>query len=208
MSEQTEQKTAEAASSEVKDSSLEKRRRLIKAGLGAAPVLMTVVNRSAFATGLRGGKCTTPSAYGSINTSRQDKTYSCTGRTPGYWKQSQKFYEWPTPYYPTTVGGWGGHKATLFGASIAFGAVMSTFNGSTLLAVLDSGGNDDNTALARHIVAALLNAASGKTSAVLSVSAVQNIWKEFITKGYFEPTAGVKWNAAQITAYLVTTMPV
>jgi hypothetical protein len=205
MSEQTEQKTTEAASSEVMDSSLEKRRRLIKAGLGAAPVLMTVVSRSAFATGTTGGQCTTPSAYGSINTSRQDKAYTCTGLTPGYWKQGQWFSAWPAPYYPTTTTGYGAHTATTFGSVFGPGSVFSSM---TLLAVLQSGGNDDSTALARHIVAALLNAASGRTASVLTVSAVKNIWSEFISKGYFEPTAGVKWSAAQIVAYLVTTMPV
>jgi hypothetical protein len=66
-------------------------------------------------------------------------------------------------------------------------------------------------------VAALLNGASGRTSAVLNVSQVKSMWNEFITKGYFEPTAGVKWYAQSpvtvmmtaggggITGYLYTT---
>jgi hypothetical protein len=41
---------------------------------------------------------------------------------------------------------------------------------------------------------------------VLSEADVQNIWNEYCTKGYFEPTAGVQWGPDQIVAYLQTTM--
>ncbi len=59
--------------------------------------------------------------------------------------------------------------------------------------------------MARHVVAALLNAAAG-LSPVLTVATVKGIWSEYITKGYFEPTAGVQWGDAQIVSYLVSTM--
>jgi hypothetical protein len=68
-------------------------------------------------------------------------------------------------------------------------------------------GLSDPDNLGSHIVAALLNAASGKTDGVLSVMAVIGMWNEWVTKGYFEPSAGAKWNSAQIVTYLQTTMP-
>ena len=69
-------------------------------------------------------------------------------------------------------------------------------------------GLTDRDNLGSHIVAALLNAASGKTKGVLSVMGVMGMWNEWVTKGYFEPSAGAKWNSAQIVAYLQTTMTV
>lgn len=182
------------------------RRRLLKGGLSAAPVAMTLASRPVLAGGVP-GTCTTPSGFTSINLkSRPDKSAStCSGRTPGYWKQSQWFGQWPTPYYPVT-GMYNGvrQSATTFGS--AFGTATGTFDSKTMLAVLGLEGGGD-IELARHITAALLNAAAGLTP-VLTVSAVKTIWREYITKGYFEPTAGVRWNSVQITDYLKTTMPV
>ena len=130
---------------------------------------------------------------------------SCTGRTPGYWKQEQHFSKWPSPYCPVTTQGVGGTAATLF-HQVGFHG--SQFSGLTLLYVLGDGGNAGGYgALGRHIVAALLNAASGKTP-VLTVVAVQRIWNDYVATGRYEPTAGVYWDAEKIVAYLQSTMPV
>ena len=67
-------------------------------------------------------------------------------------------------------------------------------------------GLTDPDNLACHIVAAILNAASKKTEGVLSVMTVIGMWNEWVSKGHFEPSAGAKWNSAQIVAYLQTTM--
>lgn len=182
------------------------RRKLIKGGLSVAPIAMTLASRPVLAGGTP-GTCTTPSGFTSINLkSGPDKSAgTCSGRTPGYWKQSQWFGQWPAPYYPV-AGTYGGvqQQATKFGT--AFGTANGTFDDMTLLAVLETGGGDD-AELARHIAAALLNAASGKTP-VLSVDAVTNIWREYVLRGYFEPTAGIKWGSVKTTDYLKTTMPV
>ena len=129
---------------------------------------------------------------------------SCTGRTPGYWKQDQHFSSWPAPYYPVTTTGLGATTATMFHQA---GFQGSQFSGLTLLDVLGEQGNAGGyAALGRHIVAALLNAASGKTP-VLSVFAVLTIWNDFVATGRYEPTAGVYWDADKIVAYLKSTMP-
>ena len=66
-------------------------------------------------------------------------------------------------------------------------------------------GNQDTQQLGAHLVAALLNARMGLTP-VLSEAQVVNIFSEWNRKGYFEPTAGIKWYASDIVTYLQTTL--
>ena len=67
-------------------------------------------------------------------------------------------------------------------------------------------GLTDNANLGSHIVAALLNAANvPNLTPVLSVTAVIGMWNEWVSKGYFEPTANVRWDAATIVTYIKST---
>jgi hypothetical protein len=59
--------------------------------------------------------------------------------------------------------------------------------------------------LGRYMAAALLNARAGRTP-VLTETTVRNMWNDVINRGYFEPTAGVRWGPPEIVAYLRTTM--
>lgn len=59
--------------------------------------------------------------------------------------------------------------------------------------------------LGRYIVAALLNARSGRTP-MLTEMQVRNMWNDLVNRGYYEPTAGIRWSASQIVAYLKTTI--
>jgi hypothetical protein len=177
------------------------RRRLLQGGLAAGPVMLTLFSRPALGTGM---VCQTPSGFVSGNVSSQGHQI-CSGVTPGFWKQSQHFSAWPAPYFPTTISGPGGHAATLF-HSAATGFNGTQFGTDTMLTVLGLAGNGGGyTALGRQITAALLNAAAGLTP-VLSQTQVRNIWNEFVAKGYFEPSAGIQWDAAQIITYLNSTM--
>lgn len=184
------------------------RRRLLRGGLSVAPVLMASAPRSVLAGGP--GACVPASSFASINASRPDQQFTCTGRTPGYWKEPQWFSQWPAPSCVPT-----GNNATKFDA--VFGE-FGGYPGKTLLNVLELPGNSmGRDALARHIVAALLNAKSGKTPAnVLSEFTVKAVWSDFVRRGYYEPTAGIKWYAdysvpsgiGGITPWLKSTMPV
>ena len=79
-----------------------------------------------------------------------------------------------------------------------------TFGSRTMLDVLSaSGGAYD--ALGRYTVAALLNAKSGRVH-VLPEWQVRNMWNDCITRGYYEPAAGVHWGAAEIVAYMQKTI--
>jgi hypothetical protein len=181
------------------NSALERRRQLIKGGL-SAPILMTIASRQALGANC---ECKTASGFSSINQSVHGTPLLCSGRTPGFWKQQHWFGKWRSPYFPvaTKIGSIT-YPATPFGGSTT-GFTPGPFSGKTMLEVLKTGGGDAYT-VGRHITAALLNAAAGLTP-VLTTSAVVGIWNEYVTKGYFEPTAGVHWNAAQIVEYLDTT---
>ena len=97
------------------------------------------------------------------------------GCTPGFWKQKQHFGSWPSPYKPQ-------NSATLFGnvftTPIGFKIKVDnnpnvTLKTATLLQALNAQGGGIN-ALARHAVAALLNAASNINYAY-TVQQVENM---------------------------------
>ena len=92
------------------------------------------------------------------------------GCTPGYWKQSQHFGNWTSPY--TT--------STLFDDVFA-----NAFPGMTLLEVLSLGGGGLN-ALGRHTVAALLNAASADVDGEFTVAQVIAAFDAAFASGNYE----------------------
>lgn len=176
------------------------RRRLLKVGAAAVPVVMTLLSRPAFGVAF---ECKTPSGFLSGNLSQHGNPQYCSGCTPGYWKNHIAPDDWPVPYYPTTVLGSGGHQATKFHSPSTFSG--SFFCKETLLDVMQNSAGGGTYDLGNHISAALLNAAMGWTP-TLSVAQVINIWSEFTNKGYFEPSAGIKWYADDIVVYLKSTM--
>lgn len=174
----------------------ERRRRLLKAGAAAAPVAMTLLSRPAWGQHFQ---CKTPSGFLSGNLSQHGNPQYCSGLIPGSWTSGQA--HWPTPYFPTTTSGPGGHQATTFHPLFA----GSFFGTQTLLEVMQNGAGGGTYALGSYISAALLNAAAGLTP-VLSVAQVINIWAEFNSSGYFQPSAGIQWYADDIVTYLKSTM--
>lgn len=181
------------------------RRRLLHGGLGATPVLLTLVSRPVLAQ-----QCFTPSGFVSMPTSAHGTPQTCSGRTPGYWKQTQSFPQWLPPYYPVQTGK---HAPTTFNS--VFGTPSPYSNTTTWLDVLttqDQGYSGPPHDVARHCVASLLNIAQGWVP-VLTKTVVINIWRSYIntgggTAGYYQPTAGVKWYHDDIVNYLLSTMPV
>jgi len=219
MSDLTPETPPAAAQNDTVDQS---RRRLAGAALGVS-VVFTLASRPVLAA----DQCMTPSAAVSGNLSQHGTPTLCSGRTPGYWKTHPE--SWPSPYLPGSCNGgqnicnqaqnW--KNGTLFHPIFSGTQFMADLDGNpgtpktslSLMQVLmlTNGGNPwgltDPDNLGAHIVAALLNAAAGLTP-VLSVTDVIGIWNEWASKGYFEPTANVQWNSAQIVDYLKTTMPV
>lgn len=179
------------------------RRRLVGGGLGAAPLLMTLVSRPV----LGQETCLSASAHLSGPTSHPHEQQVCSGGSPTYW--SQNLDEWPSPYQATTdaeasaaLGSSSTLLATTANTATLFAATFSPSPyppETTYLAVLNMSGPSND--VARHLVAAQLNVAKGWTP-VLDAGRIQEIWLEYTGKGYFEPTAGVKWYEAEIVAYL------
>ena len=175
------------------------RRRLLQGGLAAAPVLMTLVSRPVLAQNI----CTTPSGFVSINASHPGAA-RCSGGFPSYWVNYQA-HPWPSPYYPTKVTGPGGHNPTDF--KDVFKPNL-TSNPSLLEVLQGNAGARVSTTdvVAQYVSAALLNAASGSLTPVLTVSLVLDIWSEFANTQRFTPSSGASWDANEIVDYLKTTM--
>lgn len=174
------------------------RRRLLQGGVGASPLLLTLVSRPVLGNGIQ---CFSPSGFVSMPTSQHGEPQFCLGRTPGFWRQPQKFNEWPKPYYPVAVKN---HPATKFKTVFTPAGPYETM---TLLDVVSIGAGPPND-VGRHIVATLLNVKKGWAPA-LTLEGVKNIWTEYMTTGgglagYYEPTAGVKWFHDQIVDYLLS----
>jgi hypothetical protein len=80
------------------------------------------------------------------------------------------------------------------------------FGTHTMLEVLrGTAGGGDYAALGRYVVAALLNARSGHTP-FLGEAGVRKMWNDLIATGRHEPLPGMSWGAAEIVAYLDSTM--
>jgi hypothetical protein len=86
--------------------------------------------------------------------------------------------------------------------SVITGLRGDVFETHTMLEVLrgDAGGAE-YAVVGREVVAALLNARSGRTP-FLSESDVRCMWNDLITTGRYEPLPGICWGAAEIVAYL------
>jgi hypothetical protein len=176
-----------------------KRRRFAKAGLGASGVIMTLVSQPGMATEQL--MCTTASAAGSFTpTSHQHARVACDGRSPGYWKNHAN--QWMGAYTSTNAKFGAVFKSSGFGAQLA---------PLTLLEVLDpplitqASGFVDKDNVGKHIVAALLNARSGRVPQ-LPEAKVFEIWYEYTRTGHYSPRPNTYWNGAQIVDYLKSTM--
>lgn len=175
------------ASPGAKQAAMLARRRLLRGGLGVAPVLMVSAPRSVMA----GTSCTTASAFTSVslNASHAATMSSCTGRLPSYWQSTNpvKSY-WDAGCLVKDSFG----NAT--DTTVAFSAVFgSGYAGKSLMDVLVQPIASNNDELAKYVVAALLNARKQMNAGVLDETTVKTIWTNCSTGGYFEPTAGIKW---------------
>jgi len=80
------------------------------------------------------------------------------------------------------------------------------FGDRTMLEVIDIGeGQSTMRGLGRYVVAALLNARAGRTR-MLTETTARNIWNDLVNRGYYEATAGVRWDVPKVIAYIKTTI--
>jgi hypothetical protein len=173
------------------------RRRMLKIGASTAPVMLTLLSRPVL-----GIDCMTASTMGStLHASHSPQILSCAGSSLASWMAATT---WPDPYKKTTKHGANGWDATLYHC-LTTGLGGTTFSGKTMLDVMQLSDDGSVRTLGRYITAALLNSRSNRTP-VLSETTVRNMWNAYLAPGYYEPTAGVRWGAPQIVAYIKTTM--
>jgi hypothetical protein len=162
----------------------ESRRRFGKAGLAASGVILSVVSQPGMACSV----CTSPSGSLSGGLSHHGAAPVCSGKPPSYW---QGCSSWP--------GGCEG--STLFRTVFHVPSSKSKYYPPTFKEVFNPEEFSDSTGLGSCLAAAYLNAAAGLTS-YLTTTAVQSIFQEWQSTGFYTPSAGVKWDAAQIVTYL------
>ncbi|QOY94689.1 hypothetical protein IM543_01870 [Massilia sp. UMI-21] len=163
------------------------RRRLTKAGVGAASVLWTLDSRASMRTMV----CVSPSGAlsGGLSSNYADKPTACNGKSPGYWKNH---------------GGWPSASNTAFSEVFSCGSrYAGTYGKKTLLDIL-RGCDFDKYNLGMHLVATYLNVLSGRIG-FLSVATLQQMWRELQSPGYYQPAKGVFWNAELTKKYLEAT---
>jgi hypothetical protein len=175
----------------------ESRRRFGKSGLAASGVLLTLTSRSVLGTGTGTGTpvtCKSPSGWLSGNKSVHGTPPVCTGVSPGYWRNHPN--SWPIK------------RDTKFQYIFTTCSSTSVYFNRTLFELCTPQSYDKYN-FARHLVAAYLNAISGRTPflPVATIKAMYTEWQNTggFPNGVFSPTAGVKWNAEQIVTYLKAT---
>ena len=161
------------------------RRRLAKAGLGAAGVLWTTRSHAL------DFKCVSASAALSagLNSNVPDDAVACVGRSPGYWKNH---------------GGWPVSTTTLFGDVFSCSdKTAGSYGAATLLALLNKC-DFDKSNLGMHLTASYLNVKSGKIG-FLSERTLVQMWRELQSSGHYEPARGVFWDLETTKKYLEST---
>jgi hypothetical protein len=172
-----------------------RRRRLAKAGIGAAGVLWTLESRAAMGPMI----CKAPSGALSGGLSSQyGPAPTCEGRSPGYWKNNTS--AWPIPL--TTM--FSDVFYVVGNRGVCDSKTKDTnYLCSTMLNLL-SPQDFDRYNLAMHAVATYLNIKSGKIS-FLPIDTLLSMWTDVQINGYYIPTAGVQWTAEQVKNYLEAT---
>jgi hypothetical protein len=172
------------------------RRRLAKAGIGAVGVLSTLESHAT----LKFMTCKSPSGSmsGGMSSHYGGVKPACEGLSPGYWKNHTG--AWPIPI--TTM------FADVFyvagnQASCTDKTRNTSYLCSTMLNMVSPQKFDTNN-LAMHAVATYLNIKSGKIG-FLSTDTLLAMWADVQTKGYYSPTAGVRWGPEQVKNYLEAT---
>lgn len=166
------------------------RRRFTKTGLGAGAIIATLASQPVL--GAAPYNCTI-SGHASGNVSTHGPEASCAiGQSPDYWKTQTS--NWPAPFTTSQI---------FKDAGATSGSLLDiqATTGKTLLEVLELQGGG-TTALARHVVGALLNAIVYAPDFPLSVVQVEQIWNEVVTTTHYQVNTSVAWSVDEVTNYL------
>lgn len=201
----TDMKNSDQTSAEQAKKSFAGRRRFLgKTALKAAPFVVTLASQPAL-----GATCFTPSRSLSRNTSLSQKDFygECTGaQSPGNYKAQQSpgsSYSWPASVPPSTPM----HPLFKMGNSEGVTKFTKTVKGKVQSQTLGEAISVNAPGMvAFHLIGAYLNKMGGSGAIIsdkaITVDGILTMWREYASKGFYEPTAGIKWYEAQIVGYL------
>jgi len=174
----------------------DERRRLLRGGLAAGPVILTMAGRPVLGQSLNCGSAQVQASLAAGTSLHAGCTIDPfnTGNSPAKWYTTAT---WPTPYSNVSP------KTDFVGTTTGLGGTQPSPN--TMYAVLKGNANGlADLTLAQDIVAALLNAAAGKTP-FLSTATIQQMWNSYVSFGYYQVSPNIKWYATQLKSYLQST---
>lgn len=171
------------------------RRRFTKAGAVAVGAILTLKSQPGMASNASACVFAGPSAAGSfnINHSRGPKKGYCNAVSPGYWKNHQS--DWPQQPWDLSKSMWDCNFQVIFPCGTS-----SEFYNQKLSTVIDWGGGGIQD-VARHLIAAYLNAMKGYTLPYLTTTKVQEIWAGYNSVAGYMP-AGKVWSESDISEYI------
>lgn len=187
------------------------RRRLLQAGLGASPVLLTIVSEPVRAfTRTQSIPCRSASAFASIAaaahanvTTSANTQQSCSGLGPASWNTLSTWPVAKTTLFSSVFSGAYSLRvksgnSSITNASPTFSDILSNPPANTTYS--------DSENLARNFVAAYLNFKDSKTpAAVVTDLQLQNMWTKVLANSY-SPTAGTApWSVSDVNGWLSQT---
>ena len=163
------------------------RRRLLKVGISAVPIVLTLTSRPVLAW-----HCKTPSVAASANTSHAVLTVADPNtKTIAYWSTTAASWNPPSPFDKTTVT-----LLNMFGAPGDATKCKKVLDGTYT--------GPFATQLTKYLIAAMLNIYQDNGAMqCLSAAQIKSMFKDG-PGGNYVPMSGsaVRWGSAQIIAYL------
>jgi hypothetical protein len=186
------------------------RRRLLQAGLGASPVLLTVVSEPvrAFVT-VNSVTCSSASAFASISAAgaagvSANTRQVCTGRGPVSWSTTS-VSGWPAGTFAVS-----GKTAVpeLFGQVFSPGVKVGENASPTLKDVVAASASSSRTlSLARYFAAAYLNFKQGYTPPqVVTDIQLKAMWPKAVAGTYTPVTGGQPWSDTDLINWFKQSM--
>ncbi len=188
--------TAETQREVAEHARAEARRRFIKGTAAASPVLLSLVSRPVMGA----ARICSASGFMSGNVSQPQTAVGCGGLSPGYYKNHSP---WPSPYVSGTQTGNGNSSAFSGGTKFHAVFIAGKYNYGTksMLEVLWT----EPGSFAFHIIAALLNAASGINGYALTTFQVIQIWDQIMSTGYYLTSNGLQMYESDAKAFFENT---
>jgi hypothetical protein len=175
-----------------------KRRALLRAGAGAAPVLLSLASGPVAAT-----TCTVASSFVSVATFKSRnphvKSIACSTQTADHWKHGSTHFSPPPPDMLLTVAALLGPTSSMYNLHTVQAVYM-------LPAVSSYVETTGELGTLHHLMALALNLRAGYITAagVFNQAYIQGIWANYKANGnrYKVPASSIDWGDTELIAWL------